>query len=191
MDKKDSNPKQVYGDTKVGLSSLPFGPIYEIALAMTEGGLKYGKHNYRAMGCKASTYFDAALGHLVSWWEGDDIDVESGLPHLMKAAACLVVVRDSQLMGNDNDDRPIRYPHGVLLRKNPLLQKLLDKYPTPAEPYTEKVRVSQLIPKVKLCKNCVHPKTCELPRDTLAAKCSQYQEDRRIWRWSNKDRRKA
>lgn len=135
--KKTSNPKQAYGDTKVGLSSLPMGPIYEMALAMTEGGLKYGKHNYRSMGCKASTYFDAAIGHLVSWWEGSDIDKESGVHHLMKAAACLIVMRDSQLMGNDTDDRPIKYPKGVALRKNPLVQKLKDKYPHPALPYMQ------------------------------------------------------
>jgi hypothetical protein len=145
--KKETNPKQVYGDTKVGLSSLPFGPIYEVALAMTEGGMKYGKHNYREMGCKASTYFDAAIGHLVSWWEGNDIDEESGLPHLIKAAACLIVYRDSELMDNNTDDRPIRYGHDVSLRKNPLLQGLLEKFPNPVEPYTEKRRLKNLLPK--------------------------------------------
>lgn len=138
FEKKESNPKAVYGDSKVGLSFLPFGPVYEIATAMIEGSLKYGKHNYRDMGCKASTYFDAAIGHLVSWYEGEDTDEESGVPHLMKAAACLIVLRDSQLMGNDTDDRPIKYPKGVPLRKNPLIQKLLDKYPNPVKPFTEK-----------------------------------------------------
>lgn len=151
MEKKESNPKMVYGDTKVGLSSLPFGPLYEVALAMLEGGLKYGKHNYRELGCKASTYFDAAIGHLIAWHEGEDIDEESGLPHLMKAVACLIVIRDSQLMGNDTDDRPIKYPKGVPLRNNPLVQKLKDKYPNPEEPYTELRKTQrEIIKKTKL-----------------------------------------
>lgn len=141
--KKDSNPKQVYGDTKVGLGSLPFGPIYAMAIAMMEGGLKYGKHNYREMGCKHSTYFDAAVGHLVSWHEGEDLDEDSGLHHLMKAAACCLVMYDSILMKNDTDDRPIRYPEGVPLRINPMVGKLLKKYPDPVPPFIEKDTVPE------------------------------------------------
>jgi hypothetical protein len=119
MSTKDSNPKQAYGDTKVGLSSVPMGPLYLLAIAMMEGGMKYGKHNYRDMGCKASTYFDAAVGHLVSWHEGEDIDPDSGVHHLK------------------TDDRPIRYPEGVHLRKNPVVSELKSKYPDPVAPYTQ------------------------------------------------------
>jgi hypothetical protein len=102
------------------------GPLYLLAIAMMEGGMKYGKHNYRDMGCKASTYFDAAVGHLVSWHEGEDIDPDSGV-HQM----------DSILMKNETDDRPIRYPEGVHLRKNPVVSELKSKYPDPVAPYTQ------------------------------------------------------
>lgn len=135
---KPSNPKQAYGIKKVGLSTVPMAPLYEVAIAMLEGSLKYGRHNYREMGCRASTYFDAAIGHLVSWWEGEDIDSESGIHHLIKAIACLFVMRDSQHMNNWTDDRPIKYPDNVSLRINPVIEKLLKKYPNPVEPFTQK-----------------------------------------------------
>jgi hypothetical protein len=137
-EKKDSNPKQAYGDMKVGLSSVPMGVIYGVALAMTEGGIKYGKHNYRDMGCRHSTYFDAACGHLAHWWEGEDIDPDSGIHHLLKAIASLVVVMDSILMGNDVDDRPIHYPEGVKMRINPLVAELKERLGDPVEPFTQK-----------------------------------------------------
>ena len=136
--KKDSNPKKAFGDMKVGLSSVPMGPIFALAVAMAEGGRKYGKHNYRYLGCKHSTYFDAAVGHLVSWWEGEDIDEESGVHHLIKALASIVVMYDSILCGNDNDDRPIRYPKPVPLRINDVIKALNKKYPNPPEPFTQK-----------------------------------------------------
>jgi hypothetical protein len=145
MSTKDSNPKQAYGDMKVGLSSIPMAFVYGVALAMAEGGMKYGRHNYREMGCKHSTYFDAAIGHLVSWWEGEDVDEESGLHHLLKAAASIAVVYDSIVMENDNDDRPIRYPAGVPLRINEAIAKLKEKYPDPVEPYTQKRKNQELL----------------------------------------------
>jgi len=78
-----------------------------LGLAMLEGALKYGRHNYRAAGVRASVYFDAAVGrHLFSWWEGQDVDAESGMHHIDKAIAGLMVLRDSMLEGNWVDDRP-------------------------------------------------------------------------------------
>ncbi len=142
---KESNPKASFGDNKVGLSKVPTGVIYGIACAMAEGGMKYGPHNYRAMGCKHSTYFDAAVGHLAHWWEGEDIDAESGLHHLLKAAASIVVMMDSILMGNDMDDRPIRYPGHVNLRINPIIAELKKKYPNPVEPFTQKRKEEEAI----------------------------------------------
>ena len=104
---KETNPKDLVGIRKVGLSVLPFRVLWECAAGMLEGAVKYGRHNYRAVGCSASVYFDAAMRHLGSWWEGEDIDAASKLNHINKAIITLMVLRDSMLQGNWVDDRPI------------------------------------------------------------------------------------
>jgi hypothetical protein len=106
---KASNPKDVIGSRKLPFSVLPWRVLCGVALAMLEGAAKYGRQNYRAAGVRASVYFDAVVArHLTQWWEGEDIDAESGLSHIDKAIAGLMVMRDSMLEGNFVDDRPPR-----------------------------------------------------------------------------------
>jgi hypothetical protein len=138
MESKSTNPKDALGIKKAPLHLVPTGPLYEVGLAMLEGGRKYGAHNFRAAGTRASVYYDAAMRHINQWWEGEDIDPESGVHHLMKAAACLFVQRDSQMMGNDVDDRPIKYPNGLPLKKfNEQTKGLIEKHRECAEPFTQ------------------------------------------------------
>jgi hypothetical protein len=135
---KPTNPKDALAINKAPLSTLPTAPMYEVALAMLEGARKYGRHNYRIMGVKASVYYDAAMGHITSFWEGEDIDPASGIHHLGKAMACLAVLRDSMMMENWVDDRPPRYPKAnELMRNNPTVKTILSKYPDCVEPFTE------------------------------------------------------
>ena len=135
---KETNPKYLEGIKKVPLHCIPTGPLFELGLAMLEGSRKYGRHNYRAIGVRASVYYDAATGHIINWWEGEDIDPDSGVHHLIKAMACLLVVRDSMLMGNYNDDRPLRYPqrHGRA-DFNEQVKGIVGKIPSCVEPYLE------------------------------------------------------
>lgn len=136
---KPSNPKDSLGIKKVPFSTVPSEVTAEVGLAMLEGALKYGRHNYRVVGVRASVYYDAALRHLTAFWEGQDNDPDSGLSHLVKALACLYVLRDSQRMGNWVDDRPPRLPeHDEWTAKlNAIVEELLEKYPKPAQTYTE------------------------------------------------------
>lgn len=105
--KKDSNPKDIIGTSKPGISSVPIQVMAEVGNAMLEGQ-KYGRHNYRAAGVRASVYIDAVWRHLfVQWWDqGEDVDVASQLNHVTKAIASLIVMRDSMMQGNFVDDRP-------------------------------------------------------------------------------------
>lgn len=103
---KPSNPKDIVGSRKAPLSVVPFPVIAEVGLGLLEGACKYGRHNYRAVGVRGSVYYDATLRHLGSWWEGEDIDPDSGLSHVTKAIASLVVLRDAMIQGKLTDDRP-------------------------------------------------------------------------------------
>ena len=90
---------------------------------MLEGALKYGRHNYRGVGVRASVYYDATIRHLFSWWEGEDIDPDSQLSHVTKATCSLVVLRDAMIQDKCEDDRPPRSPefYELLNRKAALL----------------------------------------------------------------------
>jgi hypothetical protein len=134
---KDSNPKDSVGTKKVPFSTVSAPVIAEIGLAMLEGSRKYGRHNYRAIGVRGSVYYDACLRHLTQWWEGEDIDPDSGLSHIVKAAACLIVLRDAMLLDKVADDRPPKTKQGWVQELNKKAAEIIEKYPNALEPYTE------------------------------------------------------
>lgn len=138
MATKDTNPKDNFGSKKPSMSTVPVPVLYELALAMTEGHLKgYRRHNYRVVGVRASIYYDAAKRHLDAWWEGEDIDPDSGLHHVVKAIASLVVLRDAMIQGTlEQDDRPPSSPAGWLDAMQAHMDGLLERYPNPPAPYT-------------------------------------------------------
>lgn len=106
IERKEPNPKDATGSGKVGLSVLPLPALLEAAVGATEGARKYGRHNWREEGARASTFFDAAIRHLFAWWEGEDLDPASGVNHVSKAVADLLILRDSIMRGQAVDDRP-------------------------------------------------------------------------------------
>lgn len=130
-----SNPKDVCGIRKTPFSTLPWPVMAEMGVSMMEGALKYGRHNYRVVGVKASIYFDAFMRHITSWWEGEDIDKESGLPHLVKAMTCLAVYRDAEMRGMVTDDRPPRTLN-MFWQLNKKVEELRAKYPNPVPAFT-------------------------------------------------------
>lgn len=107
MTTKDTNPKDAVGSLKVPMSVVSATVLAEVAVGMLEGACKYGRHNYRHSGVRASVYYDAAMRHLMAWWEGEDIDPDSGMPHIAKCITTLFVLRDAQQHGMCTDDRPI------------------------------------------------------------------------------------
>lgn len=137
MSVKESNPKDAVGTKKSPFSTIPAPVVAEVGLAMLEGALKYGRHNYRAVGVRGSVYYDACLRHLTQWWEGEDIDPDSGLPHVVKAMACLAVLRDSQMIGNWVDDRPPSHPEGWMKSMHDKAAQLIEKYPEPKEAFVK------------------------------------------------------
>lgn len=135
-DKKPTNPKDALGIRKPPSSTLPQNVMAEVGVAMLEGALKYGRHNYRVLGVRASVYYDATRRHIDSWWEGEDIDPDSGMSHITKAISSLVVIRDAMLNGKMNDDRPPKSDvAGDRDRLTGIVNKLLDRYKEPKKPF--------------------------------------------------------
>jgi hypothetical protein len=105
-DHKDTNPKDAAATTRLPLSLVPPSLRAYCALAMAEGDLKYGGYNFRAAGVMSSVYYDALGRHMDKWFNGEDADPVTQVPHLANAVACLAVLIDSIEQGNLNDDRP-------------------------------------------------------------------------------------
>lgn len=133
-DVKPSNPKDVCGVRKAALSCVSSPVLMELGVAMQEGAYKYGRHNYRVIGVRGSVYYDATMRHLMSWWEGEDLDPDSGLSHITKAISSLVVLRDAMIQQKFNDDRPPRSAPW-LVDINAQAERLIEKYPEPVAPY--------------------------------------------------------
>lgn len=138
MEIKPTNPKDSVGIRKVPMHVVSMPVVMEMALGMMEGGRKYGSHNYRVAGVRGSVYFDAAMRHLSAWWEGQDIDPDSGLSHITKAMSCLHVLRDAMMNDMWNDDRPPKFINQEWVSEfNKLAGQIIDKYPDSVAPFTE------------------------------------------------------
>lgn len=138
MDTKISNPKDSVGVRKVPLHVLSMPVLMEMALGMHEGARKYGSHNFRVAGVRASVYYDAAMRHLGAYWEGQDIDPDSGLSHITKALSCLHVLRDAMMNDMCTDDRPPKFKNQEWVKDfNDAAGRIIDKYPEGKEPYIE------------------------------------------------------
>lgn len=135
MSTKETNPKDAIGISKVPFSTLSAPVIAEMGLGMMEGARKYGRHNWRVAGIRSSVYYDAALRHLTAWWEGEDIDPKSGLSHITKAMSGLHVLRDAQIRGMVNDDRPPA-TDGFIEALNAKAAMLIEMYPEPLDAVT-------------------------------------------------------
>lgn len=132
------NPKTTTGQRKFAVSTIPANVIAQASLALMEGARKYGRHNYRVGTVEASVYYDAAFRHLSDWWEGTDTDPDSGLHHVVKALATLIVLADAIDRGAMVDDRPPPSPEGWQQTLNDKVLELIAKYPDSKPPITGK-----------------------------------------------------
>lgn len=138
MNEKETNPKDAVGIKKVPMSCVSSPVVMEMALGMMEGARKYGRHNYRVAGVRASVYYDAAMRHLMDWYEGTDIDPDSGLSHISKAMSALHVLRDAMLNDMWTDDRPPKFKDPEWVKKmNLKASEIIEKYPDCVPPFTE------------------------------------------------------
>lgn len=74
------------------------------AQAMRFGAEKYNRYNWCG-GISHTRLADAAMRHLIAWASGEDIDPESGLPHIDHASASLNMLRGNQRLHPGLDDR--------------------------------------------------------------------------------------
>lgn len=112
-----SNPKDLLGVKKPDMTKIPAIALLWEALAMMDGGGKYGPYNWRDNKVVATIYIAAAKRHIDEWYEGTEYAEDSGCHHLGHARACLGILLDAQATGNMIDDRPVKNGSDEAYRK--------------------------------------------------------------------------
>lgn len=83
---------------------LPFDAIEGVAVVLDYGAQKYAARNWE-LGLSWGRLLAATLRHLFRWGLGEDIDPESGLPHLDHAACSVLMLSATVKRGIGTDDR--------------------------------------------------------------------------------------
>jgi hypothetical protein len=102
---KTKLPKALKHDSeKPSMDLLPVGAKKAIAEVFDFGAKKYARHNWRN-GFNYSRLIAAAERHLDAFNDGEDLDPESGKPHLAHLGCCVLMLLESTIKGYGVDDR--------------------------------------------------------------------------------------
>jgi hypothetical protein len=101
----DGNPKTAFGEQKPPMSDTPTTALQALGRVMRLGATKYGRFNWRVQNVSSTVYYDAAMRHLMAWFDGEDADYESGQSHLAHVMACCAILIDAREQGTLNDNR--------------------------------------------------------------------------------------
>ncbi|QIG68673.1 hypothetical protein EVB67_023 [Rhizobium phage RHph_TM3_3_14B] len=112
-----TNPKRSFGVKKPSAQFIPPVAIVEESVVMALGAAKYGAFNWQDDPVDATTYYSAAIRHLLQWYSGEDIDPESGASHLAHVRACMAILLDAYTSGKLIDDRPRCAPAGEAIER--------------------------------------------------------------------------
>ncbi len=75
-----------------------------LAKVLTFGAQKYAAHNWRK-GIANTRLIAAMLRHLLAIMRGEDIDPESGLPHIDHVGCCWMFLSNNMKVRPEMDDR--------------------------------------------------------------------------------------
>ena len=94
-----------HDEGKPAMELLPPDAIEGAATVFAYGKRKYSAWNWRN-GLQTSRLLGATLRHIFAWSAGQDLDLESGLPHLDHALCSLMMLRSTAASGEAHlDDR--------------------------------------------------------------------------------------
>lgn len=103
-----------FDEGKPRIELCPSGALIGEAFGMTGGALKYDAFNW-AEGLSYSRTLGAAFRHMILFNLGEDIDDDSGMPHLWHALCELGMLNDTTLLHPELDDRH-KWPPEALAR---------------------------------------------------------------------------
>lgn len=74
-----------YDSNKLRYDLIPPEATSALARVLTYGAAKYGPNNWQQLDDFTARYTAALMRHLEAWRGGEEVDSESGLPHLEHA----------------------------------------------------------------------------------------------------------
>ncbi len=90
--------------SKPRVDLIPSRPLMAVGKVLAFGARKYKPHNWR-LGLGWSDTYASAMRHLLSFMDGDDIDPESGEPHIINALCQVLFLAEYYLTDTGTDDR--------------------------------------------------------------------------------------
>lgn len=126
-----------FNDGKPDLSLIPMCTLEDEARVWEYGKRKYAAWNW-AKGMSWSVPFACLMRHMAAWQRGEEIDPESGLPHLAHAACNLRMLTLYAKTFPQGDDRPKRWltPPPALSGNEIMMQQRLEAIEISLEPPT-------------------------------------------------------
>ena len=108
MDKEQLKEGVKYDADKERFDLISSNALMWLARVYTYGAHKYADRNMEK-GMKWGRIFAACMRHLWKFWWGEELDEESGLPHLGHAMWCCACLLDYSMYHKEFDDRSPYY----------------------------------------------------------------------------------
>jgi hypothetical protein len=102
---------------------LPSEPLRLLALHYGRGSLKYADRNWE-LGLEWHKCFASLMRHAWQFWNGEDIDAETGSPHIIAAAWHCFALAEYMTTHPELDDRPSTAIRGTPDKE--ILTRLMD-----------------------------------------------------------------
>ena len=116
-------PAERHNTGKLPFSLLSVQALRDVAAVCQMGVVKYARDNWRK-GLPWTEVLDSAFRHQFAWLDGEDLDEESGLPHLAHAMWNLMTLLDFAVTRPDFDDRYKPRPSAAPLLPKDALQRM-------------------------------------------------------------------
>lgn len=84
---------------------IPVQPLTTVARLYAKGAEKYSAHNWRR-GYEWSKSYAALMRHATQFWDGEDNDAETGLPHMASVVFHALALLEFMEEQQHFDDRP-------------------------------------------------------------------------------------
>jgi hypothetical protein len=94
-----------YDEGKDPWHLAPWDAFKAIIIILASGAEKYGARNWED-GMDWHRLYGATIRHMVSWWNREGSDPETGRSHLWHAGCCVLFLITYEIRGIGNDDRP-------------------------------------------------------------------------------------